>query len=87
MLSEVFRRNISLYVGLHRDLAERTQPGITATSSEVDDQALVTMNFISGLMMAAAAGTQPVSSQDHLERLLSQIVTGMTIAKGSTSDA
>lgn len=80
VLAGVFQRNVSLYADLHRDLVERTPAGAELTSSEVADQALVTMNFISGLMMAAAAGAPPVSDRDHLERLLWKIVNGMTAA-------
>lgn len=72
-LSEVFERNTRMYVQLHRDLAHRPQPESEIDPDRIADDALVTMNFISGLMISAAAGAQPMLSPDHLEQILSRI--------------
>ncbi|BBY83195.1 TetR family transcriptional regulator [Mycolicibacterium pulveris] len=71
-ISAVFHANSQTYLRLHRELAERSQPS-DADPSGVDDRALLTVNFISGLMLSAAAGGQPVIKRDRLESLLAQI--------------
>jgi DNA-binding transcriptional regulator YbjK len=71
-ISDVFHTNSETYLRLHRDLAELTQTA-SADSSDIDDQALLTVTFISGLMLGAAAGNQPVIDRDRLEMLLNQI--------------
>jgi DNA-binding transcriptional regulator YbjK len=71
-ISEVFHTNSETYLRLHRDLAELTQTA-NADSSDIDDQALLTVTFISGLMLGAAAGNQPVIGRERLAMLLVQI--------------
>lgn len=71
-ISEVFQANSQTYLRLHRELAERSQPA-NADPSAVDDRALLTVMFISGLMLSAAAGSQPVIGRDRLQLLLAQI--------------
>ncbi|HEX9176976.1 MAG TPA: hypothetical protein VF874_13170, partial [Mycobacterium sp.] len=66
---------------LHREIVERWQPpGADVDSSVIDDQTYVTMNFISGVMMSLAAGDRTIRSPAHLDRLLSNIITGITTA-------
>ncbi|RAV16263.1 TetR/AcrR family transcriptional regulator [Mycolicibacterium sp. GF69] len=72
-ISEVFHANSQTYLRLHTELAERARP---ANTSAVDDRALLTVMFISGLMLSAASGNQPVIERDRLELLLAQIVDG-----------
>lgn len=79
-LSEVFERNTRMYVQLHRDLADRSQPKSQIDPDRITDDAFVTMNFISGLMISAAAGAQPVLSRDRLEQILSRIAGGIDSA-------
>ncbi|OBB77890.1 TetR/AcrR family transcriptional regulator [Mycobacterium sp. 852014-52144_SCH5372336] len=71
-ISAVFHTNSQTYLRLHRELAERSQPD-AADPSAVDDRALLTVMFISGLMLSAAAGSEPVIERDRLEYLLAQI--------------
>jgi len=71
-ISEVFRTNSQTYLRLHRELAEQSQP-VNANASDIDDQVLLTVMFIGGLMLGAAAGNQPVIKRDRLELLLGQI--------------
>ena len=71
-ISEVFHANSQTYLRLHRELAERSQP-TNAGPPAVDDRALLTVMFISGLMLSAAAASQPVIERDRLELLLAQI--------------
>lgn len=71
-ISAVFHANSQTYLKLHRELAERSRPA-DADPSTVADRALLTVMFISGLMLSAAAGSQPVIERDRLEFLLAQI--------------
>ncbi|MDA4108025.1 TetR/AcrR family transcriptional regulator [Mycolicibacterium holsaticum] len=71
-ISDVFRASSQTYLRLHRELAERSQPA-NADPSAVDDRALLTVMFISGLMLSAAGSSQPVITRDRLELLLTQI--------------
>lgn len=71
-ISEVFHANSQTYLRLHRELAEQSQSE-DSDPADVDDQALLTVTFISGLMLGAASGNQPVISRAHLEALLAQI--------------
>jgi DNA-binding transcriptional regulator YbjK len=73
-ISEAFHANSQTYLRLHRELAEQSQaPG--ADPEGIEDQALLTVTFISGLMLGAASGGQPVISRKRLEALLTQIAT------------
>ncbi len=74
-ISAVFHANSQTYLTLHRELAQRSQAG-DADPSAIDDRALVTVSFISGLMLSAAAGDQPAVGRERLERLLAQIADG-----------
>lgn len=69
-ISAVFHANSQTYLSLHRELAERSGD---ADPSAVDDRALLTVMFISGLMLSAAAGAQPAIERGRLEFLLAQI--------------
>ncbi|MGE2722920.1 TetR/AcrR family transcriptional regulator [Mycolicibacterium celeriflavum] len=71
-ISTVFQSNSQTYLALHRELAERSQSG-DADPAAIDDRALLTVNFISGLMLSAAAGNRPVVGRERLESLLAQI--------------
>lgn len=71
-ISEVFHANSQTYLRLHRELAEQSQPP-DADPDAVEDLALLTVTFISGLMLGAASGNQPAIERDHLEALLTQI--------------
>ncbi|UUO03641.1 TetR family transcriptional regulator [Mycolicibacterium novocastrense] len=73
-ISAVFHANSQTYLTLHRELAERSRPA-DADPSTVADRALLTVMFISGLMLSAAAGRQPVTDRKRLELLLVQIAT------------
>ncbi|WP_082696731.1 TetR family transcriptional regulator [Mycobacterium sp. IS-1590] len=73
-ISAVFHANSQTYLTLHRELAERSRPA-DADPSTVADRALLTVMFISGLMLSAAAGRQPVIERKRLELLLAQIAT------------
>ena len=71
-ISAVFHTNSQTYLALHRELAKRSQaPDVDPAA--VDDRALLTVMFISGLMLSAAAGSQPAVERDRLEFLLAQI--------------
>jgi DNA-binding transcriptional regulator YbjK len=80
-ISEVFHANSQTYLRLHRELAERSQPA-NVDPSAVDDRALLTVMFISGLMLSAAAASQPVIERDRLELLLAQIAGSMPGGSG-----
>lgn len=71
-ISAVFHANSQTYLALHRELAERSRSS-DVDPSAVDDRALLTVMFISGLMLSAAAGSQPAIERDRLEFLLAQI--------------
>ncbi|MGE2727659.1 TetR/AcrR family transcriptional regulator [Mycolicibacterium pulveris] len=71
-ISDAFHANSQTYLRLHRELAERSQP-THADPSAVEDRTLLTVTFISGLMLSAAGGSQPVIARDRLELLLTQI--------------
>ncbi|KUH64960.1 hypothetical protein AU184_02400 [Mycolicibacterium novocastrense] len=73
-ISAVFHANSQTYLTLHRELAERSRPA-DADPSTVADRALLTVMFISGLMLSVAAGRQPVTDRKRLELLLVQIAT------------
>nr|WP_090346492.1 TetR family transcriptional regulator [Mycolicibacterium malmesburyense]CRL79105.1 TetR family transcriptional regulator [Mycolicibacterium malmesburyense] len=74
-ISTVFHANSQTYLALHRELAERSQSG-EADLAAIDDRALLTVNFISGLMLSAAAGNRPVIGRERLESLLAQLANG-----------
>ena len=81
VLADLFRHNTEIFTELHREIVERWQPpGADVDSSVIDDQTYVTMNFISGVMMSLAAGDRKIRSPAHLDRLLSNIITGITTA-------
>lgn len=71
-ISEVFHANSQTYLQLHRELAEQSRPP-NADPGAVEDLALLTVTFISGLMLGAASGNQPIIGREHLEALLNQI--------------
>jgi tetracycline repressor-like protein len=81
-LIDAFEQNLDMFTRLHRDIVIRLQPpGGTPTEGVVEDETLVTMMFVNGLLLSFARGDQPVRSAEELDRLLSAIVAGMT---GST---
>ena len=71
-ISKVFHSNSEAYLRLHRELADLTNTADT-DASDIEEQALLTVTFISGLMLGAAAGNQPVVDGDRLQKLLAQI--------------
>lgn len=73
-ISEAFHANSQTYLLLHRELAEQSAPA-GVDPARVEDRALLTVTFISGLMLSAASGNQPVITRDHLAALLTQIAT------------
>lgn len=85
VLAELFRHNMEIFTELHREIVERWQPpGVDVDSSVINDQTYVTMNFISGVMMSLAAGDRTIRSPEHLDRLLSDIIIGITIGNRPT---
>ena len=75
-ISDAFHANSQTYLRLHRELAEHVLSA-DADAAKVDDRALLTVTFISGLMLGAASEVQPAQpriSRDRVEALLSQIV-------------
>jgi DNA-binding transcriptional regulator YbjK len=81
-LIDAFEQNLDLFTQLHRDIVLRLQPpGSDAAEGVIEDETLVTMMFVNGLLMSFARGDHPVQSAEELDRLLSAIVAGMT---GST---
>jgi len=84
-LVDAFEQNLDLFTQLHRDIVLRLQPpGTDATEGVIEDETLVTMMFVNGLLMSFARGDRPVRSAAELDRLLSAIVAGMT---GSTDSS
>jgi hypothetical protein len=84
-LVDAFEQNLDLFTQLHRDIVLRLQPpGSDAAEGVIEDETLVTMMFVNGLLMSFARGDRPVRSAAELDRLLSAIVAGMT---GSTDSS
>jgi hypothetical protein len=84
-LVDAFEQNLDLFTQLHRDIVLRLQPpGSDATEGVIEDETLVTMMFVNGVLMSFARGDRPVRSAAELDRLLSAIVAGMT---GSTDSS
>jgi DNA-binding transcriptional regulator YbjK len=80
-LADAFEQNLDLFTQLHRDIVLRLQPaGHRPAESVVEDETLVTMMFVNGLLLSFARGDQPVRSASELDRLLSAIVSGMTVS-------
>lgn len=78
-LVDAFEQNLDLFTQLHRDIVLRLQPaGTDAGDGVIEDETLVTMMFVNGLLMGFARGDRPVRSAEELDRLLSAIVAGMT---------
>lgn len=80
-LTDAFEQNLDLFTQLHRDIVIRLQPeGHQPSESVIEDETLVTMMFVNGLLLSFARGDQPVRSASELDRLLSAIVGGMTVS-------
>ena len=93
-LVDAFEENLDLFTQLHRDIVLHLQPpGIEPDEAVIEDETLVTMMFVSGLLMSLARGDGVVHSAEELDRLLSAMVAGMTVAatqsdaKGSTDSS
>lgn len=84
-LTDAFEQNLELFTQLHREIVVRLQPdGHQPADSVIEDETLVTMMFVNGLLLSFARGDQPVRSAEELDRLLSAIVTGMTVSTDSS---
>ena len=79
-LVDAFDQNLDLFTRLHRDIVIRLQPhGYEPAESVIEDETLVTMMFVNGLLLSFARGDHVLRSAKELDRLLSAIVAGMTI--------
>ena len=79
-LVDAFEQNLDLFTQLHRDIVMRLQPsGYQPAEAVIEDETLVTMMFVNGLLLSFARGDRPVGSAKELDRLLSAIVAGMTL--------
>jgi DNA-binding transcriptional regulator YbjK len=79
-LVDAFDQNLDLFTQLHRDIVIRLQPaGYEPAESVIEDETLVTMMFVNGLLLSFARGDRSVRSAKELDRLLSAIVAGMTV--------
>ncbi|RDH79639.1 TetR family transcriptional regulator [Mycolicibacterium moriokaense] len=84
-LADAFDQNLDLFTQLHRDIVLRLQPpGRQPAESVIEDETLVTMMFVNGLLLSFARGDRAIRSAKELDRLLSQIVAGMTATSSST---
>jgi DNA-binding transcriptional regulator YbjK len=93
-LVDAFEQNLDLFTQLHRDIVLRLQPpGYEPDKAVIEDETLVTMMFVNGLLMSFAHGDRAVRSAKELDRLLSAVVAGMTVTasqsgkRGSTDSS
>jgi len=75
-LGEAFFHNQQRFFDLHRDIVATLSPN-DIDPARVDEQAFVLMTFISGLMLALARGDRTIATAEHLETVITTMVTTM----------
>jgi AcrR family transcriptional regulator len=72
------------FYGLARDIvAQWHPPGSTAGAGLVDEQAMVILTFVNGVMMSFVHGYPVVADADHLDRLLQGVLNGVVASRGA----
>jgi DNA-binding transcriptional regulator YbjK len=79
-LNEAFFHNQQSFFDLHREVVLTLAPK-DIDPSLADEQAFILMTFISGLMLALARGDRTVNTAEHLETIITAMVTGMLRAE------
>lgn len=81
-LARILQRYNDRYLELIRDAVRRHRPDdIDPDTTVTDEQAYVLMTFISGVMLSFTTGNRTITSAEHLDDIMSDVVSGMVTSK------
>jgi DNA-binding transcriptional regulator YbjK len=81
-LAEILQRYSDRYLDLIRDAVRRHRPDdVDPDTAVTDEQAYVLMTFISGVMLSFTTGNRTITSAEHLDDIMSDLVSGIVVSE------
>lgn len=80
-LAAILQRYADRHLELIRDAVRRHHPS-GPDADVTDEQAYILMTFISGVMLSFTAGDHTITSAEHLDGVMSDVVSGIVNTRG-----
>jgi DNA-binding transcriptional regulator YbjK len=81
-LATILQRYSDRYLDLIRDAVRRHRPDdVDSDTAVTDEQAYVLMTFISGVMLSFTIGNRTVTSAEHLDDIMYDVVSGIATSE------